>query len=159
MGSDDLSLTSDGYFSIRLEELLLHKKVKLLRQMNDLYQWCGQILEAKFLSLSLLTFAEPVSFSFWRMESGCIRASKGVFALRELPNSKSHMKYGFIFSINDELIQVQEIAYFHLDWRFKLFFKKEHHNNIFLMIGEFSVGLLAGTGTSRSIILWELIRT
>ena len=38
MGSDDLSLTSDGHFSIRLEELLLHKKVKLLRQMNDLYQ-------------------------------------------------------------------------------------------------------------------------
>ena len=64
------------------------ERVKLLRQMNDLYQWCGQILETKFLSLSLLTFGEPISFSFWRMESGCIRASKGVFALRELPNSK-----------------------------------------------------------------------
>ena len=39
------------------------------------------------------------------------------------------------------------------------FFKKEHHNNISLMIGEFSVGLLSGTGTSRSIIRWELTRT
>ena len=125
MGSDDLSLTSDGYFSIRLEELLLHKKVKLLRQMNDLYQWCGQILEAKFLSLSLLTFGEPVSFSFLEDGERLYTSEQRCFCFAGVTKfKKSHMKYGFIFSINDELIQVQEIAYFHLDWRFKLFLKK-----------------------------------
>ena len=159
MGSDDLSLTSDEYFSIRLEELLLHKKVKLLRQMNDLYQWCGQILEAKFLSLSLLTFGEPVSFSFWRMESGCIRASKGVFALRELPIQKESYEVRFHLLHQRWINSSPGNRTFPSRLKVQAFFKKEHHNNIFLMIGEFSVGLLAGTGTSRSIIRWELIRT
>ena len=114
-------LTSHGYFTIRL---LLHRKVKLLKQMNDLYQWCRRIPEANFLPLSLLTLGEPVysrPLFFWRIGDGCIRASNGLFAWRELPKSKESYEVRFhLFSINDELISVQGIAYFHLDWRFKL---------------------------------------
>ena len=83
-------LTSHGYFSIRLGGLLLHRKVKLLKQMNDLYQWCRRIPEAKFLPLSLLTLGEPVysrPLFFWRIGDGCKRLF-GLFG-----KNSEHLQY------------------------------------------------------------------